>query len=58
MKKSTRSLISYALSISMLFNTATLNQANKVGHAILPEKFKLEEPKEEKDMKLKKALNK
>lgn len=56
MKKSTRSLVSYALSISMLFNAAAANNIKKADPAILPEKFRLEEPKEEKDMKLKKAL--
>ena len=56
MKKSTISLVSYALSISMLFNAAVATNIKKADPAILPEKFRLEEPKEEKDMKLKKAL--
>lgn len=40
MNKNTRSLMAYALSISMLFNTATNNQNKKVDYAILPEATK------------------
>lgn len=59
MNKSTRSLIGYALSISMLFNASTNNQNNKVDVAILPEKQGIvEEQQERKDEKLKLKLNK
>jgi hypothetical protein len=44
MNKNKRSLIAYALSISMLFNAATDNQNKKVDHAILPEDMYIEEP--------------
>ena len=53
MKNSKRKIISYALTISMLFSAA--NQERKMEPAILPEKITLEEVKEE-DKKLKKAL--
>ena len=56
MNKNTRSLMAYALTISMLFNTATDNQNKKVTHAILPEDMYIEEPFEEKREKVK--LNK
>ena len=57
MNKNTRSLMAYALSISMLFNTATNNQNKKVDNAILPEAAEsLIELQERKDEKLK--LNK
>ena len=57
MNKNTRSLMAYALSISMLFNTATNNQNKKVENAILPEPAEsLIELQERKDEKLK--LNK
>jgi hypothetical protein len=57
MNKNTRSLMAYALSISMLFNTATNNQNKKVDNAILPEPAEsLIELQERKDEKLK--LNK
>ena len=50
MKNSKRKIISYALTISMLFSAA--NQERKMEPAILPEKITLEEVKEE-DKKLK-----
>ena len=57
MNKNTRSLMAYALSISMLFNTATNDQNKKVDNAILPEPAEsLIELQERKDEKLK--LNK
>jgi hypothetical protein len=57
MNKNTRSLMAYALTISMLFNTATDNQNKKVDNAILPEPAEsLIELQERKDEKLK--LNK
>ena len=57
MNKNTRSLMAYALTISMLFNTATDNQNKRVDAAILPEKQGIiEEQQERKDEKLK--LNK
>ena len=56
MNKNTRSLMAYALSISMLFNTATDNQNKKIDQAILPEDMYVEEPFEEKREKVK--LNK
>lgn len=56
MNKNARSLMAYALSISMLFNTATDNQNKKIDHAILPEDMYIEEPFEEKREKVK--LNK
>ena len=37
MNKNTRSLMAYALTISMLFNTATDNQNKRVDASILPE---------------------
>ena len=57
MNKNARSLMAYALSISMLFNAATDNQNKKVDNAILPEPAEsLIELQERKDEKLK--LNK
>ena len=56
MNKNERSLIAYALSISMLFNSATVNQNKKVDQAILPEDMYIEQPYEEKREKVK--LNK
>lgn len=56
MNKNARSLMAYALSISMLFNTATDNQNKKIDQAILPEDMYIEEPFEEKREKIK--LNK
>ena len=57
MNKNTRSLMAYALTISMLFNTATDNQNKKVDNAILPDPVDIVEKQEErKDEKLK--LNK
>ena len=57
MNKNTRSLMAYALTISMLFNTATDNQNKRVDADILPEKQGIiEEQQERKDEKLK--LNK
>ena len=56
MNKNTRSLMAYALTISMLFNTATDNQNKKIDQAILPEDMYVEEPFEEKREKVK--LNK
>ena len=56
MNKNARSLMAYALSISMLFNTATDNQSKKIDQAILPEDMYVEEPFEEKREKVK--LNK
>ena len=53
MKNNTRKLVSYALTISMLFSAAN-TQERKNEHAILPEKITLEEVQEDK--KLKKAL--
>ena len=61
MNKNTRSLMAYALSISMLFNTATNNQNKKVDNAILPEPaesiIELQERKGEK-LKLNKTNKK
>lgn len=61
MNKNTRSLMAYALTISMLFNTATDNQNKKVDNAILPEPVgivgKQEERKDEK-LKLNKTTKK
>ena len=48
--------MAYALSISMLFNAATVNQNKKVESAILPEDMYIEQPYEEKREKVK--LNK
>ena len=57
MNKNTRSLMAYALSISMIFNAATDNQNKKVNYAILPEPSEsIIEPQERKGEKLK--LNK
>ena len=56
MNKNARSLMAYALSISMLFNTATDNQNKKIDQAILPEDMYVEEPFEENRDKVK--LNK
>lgn len=57
MNKNTRSLMAYALTISMLFNTATDNQNKKVDNAILPDQVGIVEKQEErKDEKLR--LNK
>ena len=56
MKKNTRSLMAYALSISMLFNAATVNQNKKIDNAILPDDMYIEQPFEDKRVKLK--LNK
>lgn len=58
MKKNTRSLVAYALSISMLFNSATDNQNKKVDPAILPEKVAIIKTEESKEDKLKLKLNK
>jgi hypothetical protein len=57
MNKNTRSLMAYALSISMLFNATTDNQNKKVDNAILPNQVEsIIEPQERKGEKLK--LNK
>ena len=56
MRKNTRSLMAYALSISMLFNAATVNQNKKIDNAILPDDMYIEQPFEDKRVKLK--LNK
>ena len=49
MRKDTRRLLAYGLTVSMLFNAATANQLGKLDPAILPEPLRLEQPKEEKN---------
>lgn len=58
MKKDTRRLFAYALTISMLFNNATVNQLGKIDPALVPEPFSLEQPKEDRNDPQKKLTNK
>jgi hypothetical protein len=56
--KNTRRLLAYGLTISMLFNAATANQLGKVDPALVPEPFRLGQPKENKNEPQKKLTNK
>ena len=56
MNKDTRRLLAYGLTVTMLFNAATVNQNKKVDPAILPDKVNVGSPLEAKDENLK--LNK
>ncbi len=56
MNRDTRRLLAYGLTITMLFNAATVNQNKKVEPAILPDKVTVGAPAQAKDENLK--LNK
>lgn len=56
MNKDTRRLLAYGLTVTMLFNAATVNQNKKVDPAILPDKVNVGSPLEANDENLK--LNK
>ena len=49
MKKDTRRLLAYGLTVTMLFNAATANQLGKLDPANLPEPARLEQPRENKN---------
>lgn len=56
MNKDTRRLFAFGLTVTMLFNAATVNQNKKVDPAILPDKVNVGAPFEAKEENLK--LNK
>ena len=49
MKKDTRRLLAYGLTVTMLFNAATANQLGKLEPALVPEPLRLEQPKENRN---------